>query len=273
MPTFTLLGSGIIKRHYVQPYALGHEIVHSWIGNSVFNRIDRGNWVEGLTTYLANYYWHELTGDTQQARDQRRLMLRGYNLHVPPARDYPIGQFTQKRDERDNAIGYQKAAMVFHQLRTEIGDAAFWRGVKQLVRDYSGRHVDWQDLERLFAGVSGKDLRWFFAQWVERAGAPQLSLVEATVSPLADQPGISRLHITVRQEGDPFRMTVPVEVTMPGSAKTLAIPLVGARGEVDVQVPAVPFSVALDPQFMALQRLRRDQLAPVLNLYVKDPRK
>lgn len=60
---------------------------------------------------------------------------------------------------------------------------------------------------------------------------------------------------------------------MPGSAKTLAIPLVGARGEVDVQVSAVPLSVALDPQFMALRRLRRDQLAPVLNLYVTDPRK
>jgi aminopeptidase N len=59
MPSFTLLGSGSIKRHYIQPYALGHEIVHSWIGNSVFNRDDHGNWVEGLTTYLANYYWHE----------------------------------------------------------------------------------------------------------------------------------------------------------------------------------------------------------------------
>jgi Aminopeptidase N len=61
-----LLGSGIIKRHYVQPYALGHEIVHSWIGNAVFNHADRGNWVEGLTTYLANYYWHELVGDRAQ---------------------------------------------------------------------------------------------------------------------------------------------------------------------------------------------------------------
>ncbi|HVG01437.1 MAG TPA: hypothetical protein VM842_01040, partial [Nitrospira sp.] len=59
MPSFTLLGSGVIKRHYTQPYALGHEIVHSWIGNGVFNRVSHGNWVEGLTTYLSNYYYHE----------------------------------------------------------------------------------------------------------------------------------------------------------------------------------------------------------------------
>src|SRR5713101_2459251 len=31
MPSYTLLGAGSIRRHYTQPYALGHEIVHSWI--------------------------------------------------------------------------------------------------------------------------------------------------------------------------------------------------------------------------------------------------
>ena len=117
----------VIKRHYVQPYALGHEIVHSWIGNAVFNRVDHGNWVEGLTTYLANYYWHEWSGDQAKLVDQRRLMLRGYNLQVPAERDYPRGSFTQKQDERDNAIGYQKAAMVFHLFRQEVGEEPFWR--------------------------------------------------------------------------------------------------------------------------------------------------
>jgi hypothetical protein len=185
MPSFTLLGSGVIKRHYVQPYALGHEIVHSWIGNAVFNRADRGNWVEGLTTYLANYYWHELMGDRAQARDQRRLMVQSYNLHVPPERDYPVAQFTQKRDEHDNAIGYQKAAMLFHLLRQEVGEEAFWRSLTSLVAQYRGKHAEWRDLERVFAEESRRDLRWFFAQWVEQDGAPVLSLPEAVARPVA----------------------------------------------------------------------------------------
>ena len=63
MPSFTLLGQGIVRRGYTQPYSLGHEIVHSWLGNSVFNNFSEGNWVEGLTTYLANYYYDEATGD------------------------------------------------------------------------------------------------------------------------------------------------------------------------------------------------------------------
>ena len=169
MPSFTLLGSGSIKRQYIQPYALGHEIVHSWIGNSVFNRAGQGNWVEGLTTYLANYYWHELTHDAQQALEQRRLMIQAYSLYVRPEQDYSVLQFLRKSDEKDNAIGYQKAAFVFHLLRREIGDKAFWGALKTFVREFQNRPADWTDLEGVFSRVSGQNLRWFFKQWVEEA--------------------------------------------------------------------------------------------------------
>ncbi len=275
MPSFTLLGSGIIKRHYVQPYALGHEIVHSWVGNSVFNRIDRGNWVEGLTTYLANYYWHELTGNTQQARDQRRLMLRGYNLHVPPARDYPIAQFTQKRDERDNAIGYQKAAMVFHLLRQEMGEDRFWLALKRLVEQYRGRHAEWTDLERVFAEAAERDLRWFFAQWIERDGAPALSVDRVSAESLAGD-GTARFRVTAElvQTGTPFRVSVPVRIRMDdGGEQVIQAPLSQARETVTVALPSRPRWLELDPETMVLRRLARQSMPPVLNHYVTDGRR
>src|SRR6058998_425775 len=170
MPSYTLLGAGSIRRHYTQPYALGHEIVHSWIGNHVFN--DRGgNWAEGLTTYLANYYWHELKGDPQKAREERRMMLLSYAVYVPPDQDYPVAQFKRKSDQRDNAIGYNKAAMVFHMLRREIGDDRFFAALRTLVAEYGGRRIGWRELEALFTRVSSRDLLAFFARWIERAGA------------------------------------------------------------------------------------------------------
>jgi hypothetical protein len=181
MPSFTLLGSGVVKRRYVQPYALGHEIVHSWIGNSVFNAVEQGNWVEGLTTYLANYYYEELTGTPEQAREQRRMMLLGYAVYVRPEEDYPVAQFKQKTGQKDNAIGYQKAAMIFHMLRREIGEEPFWRGLRTLVTRYRSRHAVWKDVEQVFAETAGRELRWFFAQWVEQPGAPPASKNLASV--------------------------------------------------------------------------------------------
>ncbi len=275
MPSFTLLGSGVIKRHYVQPYALGHEIVHSWIGNGVFNRIDRGNWVEGLTTYLANYYWHELAGDQAQAREQRRLMVQGYNLHVPPERDYPVGQFMQKQDEQDNAIGYQKSAMLFHMLRQEVGEEPFWRALKTLVAQYRGSHAEWRDLERVFAEASCQDLRWFFAQWVEQDGAPLLSLSGAVARPVAGAPGQPfQLEATIVQSGKPFRLSIQLLIRMEGDRKQImTVPLRELREKISLTLPARPVSMELDPDFMAFRRIARQSLPPVLNHYVTDRRR
>jgi len=275
MPSFTLLGSGIIKRHYVQPYALGHEIVHSWIGNAVFNRADRGNWVEGLTTYLANYYWHELMGDRAQARDQRRLMVQGYNLHVPPERDYPVAQFTQKLDEHDNAIGYQKAAMLFHLLRQEVGEETFWRALTNLVAQYRGRYAEWHDLERVFAEESRQDLRWFFEQWVEQDGAPVLSLPEAIARPVAGEPAQTfQLEATIVQSNKPFRLLLQLLVRMEGDREhLLTLPLRSLRETLSVTLPARPVAIELDPEFMTFRRVARQAMAPVLNHYVTDRRR
>jgi hypothetical protein len=275
MPSFTLLGSGIIKRHYVQPYALGHEIVHSWIGNDVFNRAERGNWVEGLTTYLANYYWHELVGDRTQAQDQRRLMVQGYNLHVPPERDYPVAQFTQKLDEHDNAIGYHKAAMLFHLLRQELGEEIFWRAVKALVAEYHGRHAEWRDLERVFIKESRQDLRWFFAQWLERDGAPALSLSEAVARPVSGAPTETfQLETTIVQSNEPFRFSLQLRIQMEGDrTQMLTVPLRSQRETISVTLPARPIAIDLDPEFMAFRRIARQSLSPVLNHYVTDRRR
>lgn len=270
MPSFTLLGSAIIKRHYVQPYALGHEIVHSWTGNGVFNRTDKGNWVEGLTTYLANYYWYELTGELSQARDQRRLFVWSYNLHVPPHRDYPVSRFMQKHDERDNAIGYQKVAMTFHLLRQEIGEQAFWRGIQRLIAGYLGRYAEWRDIELVFNETSGRDLDWFFKQWIERSGVPAPSLSRAVVRPVD---GAAAFDLGVRMaQGEPlFRFPVQLRIRMDDAREhTLEIQMADAAQSATVRLPSRPVDVRLDPETILIRRIPRQSLPPMLNHYVTD---
>lgn len=274
MPSFTLLGSGVIKRRYTQPYALGHEIVHSWIGNGVFNRPDRGNWVEGLTTYLANYYWHELNGDHKQAREQRRLMVQGYSVYVTPERDYPVGQFTHKRDERDNAIGYQKAAMIFHHLRREVGDPIFWDALRRFIGAYLGRHADWKDLEDSFAKESGRDLRWFFSQWVEHKGAPDVRIVGTKREQPSGSSGEYRLTVSLKQDTGPYRLSIPLLVRgEQNAADTVLIDIASDEETRTLTVPNKPLKVELDPDVHVFQRIERPALPPMLNLYVTDLRR
>ncbi|MCI1278299.1 MAG: hypothetical protein LKG23_04855 [Nitrospira sp.] len=274
MPSFTLLGSGVIKRHYTQSYALGHEIVHSWIGNGVFNRVSQGNWVEGLTTYLSNYYYHELTGDEAQAREQRRLMLLGYSVYVRPHEGYPLKKFARKSDEKDNAIGYQKSAMVFHALRQEVGDAAFWRALKRIPERYLGAVADWSDLERTFQEEAGRDLRWFFAQWVERAGIPELALsglrVQSTPG-ASGHPNSVEARVHIAQHDEPYRASVELEfVLSEGRTQRVRVPLSAAQEDLVVPLTEPPSAVRLDPDYHLFRRVARSEMAPMLNLYVTD---
>ncbi len=276
LPSFTLLGSGSIKRHYIQPYALGHEIVHSWIGNSVFNRDDHGNWVEGMTTYLANYYWHEMVQDVPQAFEQRRMMLNGYNLYVRPETDYAVSQFLRKHDEKDNAIGYQKSAFVFHLLRQEIGDEPFWRSLKTFVGSYRNRPADWRSIEEVFSRESGQDLRWFFEQWVEQPGAPRLSLRDVHARRVKGEGGREtwRLTVQIEQAEKPFRMAIPIRISMKESTDIKSIVLSLSQTSVaEFVVQDQPLRVELDPNLMTFRRLTRRQLPPMLNGYVTDPHK
>ncbi len=275
MPSFTLLGSGSIKRHYVQPYALGHEIVHSWVGNWVLNDVERGNWVEGLTTYLANYYYDELTGKLEEARAQRRLMLFNYAVYVRPERDYPVVRFAHKTDQADNAIGYQKTAMVFHQLRREIGDAPFWQGVRALIAQHGGAYATWADVEAAFSRVSRQPLREFFAQWVERAGAPAVTLADVSAAPAGE--GQYRVTVRLKQEtsngeATPYRLSVPLEVVLEsGQTAEPRVTLDRAEQTFTLAVPGVPIRLRLDPTFETFRRLDRSRLPPMLNLFVTDP--
>ncbi len=278
MPSFTLLGSGVIKRRYTQPYALGHEIVHSWVGNAVFNDVESGNWVEGLTTYLANYYYHEQIGDLEAARNERRMMVLGYAVYVWPEDDYPVRAFRQKTEQKDNAIGYQKAAMIFHMLRKEIGDPAFWSGVRRLVTRYRGRFAGWGDLEREFSAVAGRDLRWFFRQWVERTGAPQFIITAAKrdrqIGTAAN--GGYRVTLQVTQEGwrrggEAFRLGLPVRVTLEGNRTHKELMQIErGRETVSFTVPARPIRVEIDPDSETFKRIPRRGVPPMLNLYVTD---
>jgi hypothetical protein len=275
MPSFTLLGSAVIKRHYTQPYALGHEIVHSWIGNGVFNRVSHGNWVEGLTTYLANYYYHELAGDEVQAREQRRLMLLGFSANVRPGDDYPLRRFTQKSDEKDNAIGYQKAAMVFHLLRQEVGDVAFWRALKHIPEQYLGAVADWKDLERTFQEAAGRDLRWFFTQWVERAGAPELTLSGLRLYPVhgtSALAGAVEAAVHIVQGDESYQVPVELEFVLSGGRSELVrVQMADTQQDVIVPLSERPLAVRLDPHHHLFRRVARSDMAPMLNLYVTDP--
>jgi aminopeptidase N len=274
LPSFTLLGQGVVRRGYTQPYSLGHEIVHSWFGNSVFNNFAKGNWVEGLTTYLTNYYYDEATGNQQDAFNTRRRMVHEYNLYALPDKEYPVRNFHHKESRMDNAIGYQKTAMAFHMLRQEIGDLAFFNGVRRIIQEGTGTYVEWNDLLRIFSEAAGRDLGWFFQQWIDRRGAPTVTIQDVRVQDDPTQPGHFTITGTVRQGEPAFHLRLPIHVDLQGGLTEDATLHVNQPTQpFTISVPTKPTTLTIDPRHHVLLRFQHAQLPPMLNRWETDTRR
>jgi hypothetical protein len=170
MPSLTYLGRDVIKLPFIRATSLGHEVLHNWWGNGVYPDWERGNWSEGLTTFLADYAYKEDEGE-QAAREMRLGWLRDYAA-VPPGEDFALKDFTSRHHGIASIIGYNKAAMVFLMLRDRIGNPAFERGLRLFWQRHRFKTASWADLEAAFAEASGKPLGAFFQQWVGRPGSP-----------------------------------------------------------------------------------------------------
>lgn len=274
MPSFTLLGQSIVRRGYTQPYSLGHEIVHSWLGNSVLNDFTEGNWVEGLTTYLSNYYYDEAKGNYAAALKTRRRMMDEFNLYATPEKDYPIRQFHHKETRIDNAVGYQKTALVFHMLRQELGDDAFFKGIRQIIQEGTGQYFEWKDLKQVFSRVAERDLTEFFKQWVEQPGAPSVTLHDLSVRPDPLRSDQSIVSGTISQKDGTYTLPLPITVNLQNeSTISTTLKLDQASQPITLNVPGIPTSITLDPEHHWLLRLQREQLPPMLNAWDTDTRR
>lgn len=173
--SYTLLGSQVLRLPFIIDTSLGHEIAHSWWGNGVYPDFSMGNWSEGLTTYVADHLFKEHRQE-EEARSYRLQMLRNYATLVNPSNDFPLRNFISRMDPVTKVIGYDKAAMVFHMLRKEVGEKNFWISLQKIYDRYLFQKASWNEFRNMFEEISGRSLQPFFDQWINRMGAPQLML-------------------------------------------------------------------------------------------------
>jgi len=86
MPTMTVLGQDVVRLPFIVETSLGHEILHQWFGNMVYVDERRGNWAEGLTTYLADHLYEEQKGNGWVYRKQ---MLIDFGSYVSALETFP----------------------------------------------------------------------------------------------------------------------------------------------------------------------------------------
>ena len=258
MPSFTLLGQQVIRFPFILESSYPHEILHNWWGNGVYPDYESGNWSEGLTAYLADHLFQEMNG---VGHEYRKEMLARYKNYVAESADFPLAEFTSRNSAATQAVGYGKTLMLWHMLRIELGDELFLEGLRKLYIDYKYKRASFTDIANLYSELSEMDLNPFFNQWVNRTGAPELSVaVEEANNNQA------RIMFAQTQFGDPYSLNVPVALYYENEPEpqiydvSLSQKLEGVMAEDYENLQAV----LVDPFFDIFRQLDREETPPTI---------
>nr|VFJ53329.1 MAG: hypothetical protein BECKFW1821B_GA0114236_101444 [Candidatus Kentron sp. FW] len=263
MPSFTLLGSKVIRLPFILHTSYPHEILHNWWGNGVYVDYDTGNWAEGLTAYLADHLIKEQRG---QGHLHRRQILHHYADFVDGNEDFPLTEFRSRHSSVTEAVGYGKTQMLFHMLRRKVGDEVFKKALRRFFRAFRFKSAGYEDLASAFGDAAETDLSAFFAQWVERTGAPQLAIASARAEPHGDGFRLTA-RIEQRQSAEAYTMEIPMAISLAGEDKAFGIAptMTGKDLTIRLDLARRPLYLAVDPKFDVFRRLHWEEIPPALS--------
>jgi hypothetical protein len=260
-PSYTLIGGTVLRLPFIIRTSLGHEIAHCWWGNGVQVDYDGGNWSEALTTYVADYLYKEMKSE-EDARGYRLQILRNYSTLVKPGQDFALKQFQSRYDPITKTVGYDKGAMVFHMLRRQLGDEAFWGTLRDLYRDRLFKATSWMDIQKAFEARGQRPLQDFFNQWVFHKGTPRFYL-DAVQSKRTG--GLWKIEGRIVQESPQFTFDLNLLLESQGQTVSKTMRISGKETAFQIVSKSMPLRLVADPDSHIMRRLFPIEIPPAIN--------
>ena len=234
---------------------VAHEIAHQWFGDSVTEKDWDDVWLsEGFATYFTL-----LCTEHYEGRDAFVAGLKRSRDLVFALEKKNPGIAVRHNNLSDmrkvlNQIVYQKGGWTLHMLRGVIGTDTFWTGIRDYYRRYRDANASTGDFRRVMEEDSGKDLAWFFDEWLNRAGSPVLEgswQYDAASKKIA-------IDLAQMQPGDAYRVPLEVGVSDPGAVRPRIekIEMTTKQQAFQIAADKEPDAVALDPNTWVLMEAR-----------------
>ncbi len=216
---------------------VAHEVAHQWFGDSVTEKDWDDVWLsEGFATYFAL-----LTTEHYEGRDAFVADLKRSRdaIFAQPAKAVLHNNLSDMKNVLNRLI-YEKGAWALHMLRGQIGDDAFWAGIREYYRRYRDSNASTDDFRRVMEETSHTDLAWFFRQWLQRPGFPTLQ------GKWRYDPDAHRVEIDLEQTqpGEPYRLAMEISIA---EGKAEKIDMTGKQQHFTLAAPTAPAKVTLDP--------------------------
>jgi aminopeptidase N len=203
---------------------VAHELAHQWFGDLLTCRDWGQGWLnEGFATY-SEYVWREHAYDRDEAYMELADWADQYFGEDSKRYRRPIvtNVYEEPIDVFDHHL-YEKGGLVLHMLRRQLGEGPFWKAIGHYVRKHRTGNVETRDLARAAEEATGKSLDWFFEQWIQKAGHPELKVDYGWDA----ETKLARFSVkqTQKVEGETPLFRLPLEVRFRVGERDVTMPL------------------------------------------------
>ncbi len=243
-----------VRKGIVQLVA--HEIAHQWFGDSVTEKTWSDLWLsEGFATYFAGTFVQKHDGDAA-FRQYMKSAADAYFAFAKQRRIPLHDTETEDLFKLLNGNNYQKGAWVLHMLRSQLGDDAFWRGLRAYYAKHKNSTATSEDLRTALEQASGANLQPFFASWIYGAGHPSYEL---TWYWSAERRSL-RVSLKQTQAVGAFPNWLPVEISTSAGKQRLVLKPRTKETIEEFRLDQAPMSIEVDPDETVLKELIVRQL-------------
>ena len=228
---------------------MAHELSHHWWGNLVTCETQEDMWLnEGMASYSERLFL-EWTQNYVKYLDEVKLVHEELikHLHFKEKGFRAISGIPFEYTYSDHV--YKKGADVAHTLRTYMGDADFFKGLKYVLQQKSYKNMNSIEFRDLLQLSSGKDLSDFFNNWVFNGGWPHFS-IDSVKTTGSLSPYTSIVYVKQKLHGAPFLFNkVPLEITFMNNSwnkEIRSILMSGATQSFTMQTNALPNFIGMN---------------------------
>lgn len=191
---------------------IAHEMAHQWFGDKITCGSWKDIWLnEGFATYVAALVIENFDGQNAFVNEKTR-MVNSITSQPNGAIYLTDAELTDVNRIFDSRLTYNKGAMVLNMLRFKMGDALFFQGIKNYLKDVNlaYKYAKTPDLQAHLEAVYGSSLTEFFNDWIYNQGYPIYTISAQNIE------GGQAKFIINQTQSDPsvsfFEMPVPIRV-------------------------------------------------------------
>ncbi|GAC1636334.1 MAG: M1 family aminopeptidase [Candidatus Acidiferrum sp.] len=224
---------------------IAHELGHQWFGDLVTTKDWGDIWLnEGFATFMERL-WVEHNFPKDQIEYELWNDARDW-FESPDLYGKPIVRHDFDDSSEFDGNAYNKGGWVLWMLRHQLGDEAFYAGLKRYLEVNRGKNAVTADLTRAMEEATHVNVDQFFTQWVYGAGAPKFDLSYAYDD--AKHTISLKVKQTQKVEGKVgiFHVPVDVEIATASGAKQYPITVDKAEETYSLAADSAPLMVLFD---------------------------